>query len=89
MHAEVESLIARAESSPSFLETPAIGKVSVSLVGRQLGAYRIESSIGAGAIPRRADSEDLLHLVDPVVVGRDRFCFSTIAATSASSFFAS
>jgi serine/threonine-protein kinase len=50
LRAEVESLIGRAESSASFLETPAIGVATVSLIGRRLGAYRIEQPIGAGGM---------------------------------------
>ena len=43
---EVESLIARAESS--FLETPIVA--AASPVGQQLGAYRIVQPIGAGGM---------------------------------------
>ena len=51
LRAEVESLLAGAEGSPSFLETPIAGRVPPpSLVGRQLGAYRIEAAIGAGGM---------------------------------------
>ena len=51
LRAEVDSLIAGAESTPSFLETPAGRRISPSsLVGRQLGAYRIDGSIGAGGM---------------------------------------
>ena len=45
---EVESLVARAESAPSFLEHP-VG-AAAPLVGRQLGAYRLEQRIGAGGM---------------------------------------
>jgi serine/threonine-protein kinase len=48
MRREVESLLASAESTPSFLERP-IG-VDASLAGRQLGAYRLEARIGAGGM---------------------------------------
>jgi tetratricopeptide (TPR) repeat protein/predicted Ser/Thr protein kinase len=44
---EAESLVAGADSAGAFLETPAAG---VSLVGRQLGAYRLEELIGAGGM---------------------------------------
>src|SRR5262245_5753788 len=44
---EVASLVAHA--SGSFLETPA-GVVDVPLVGRQLGAYRIDARIDAGGM---------------------------------------
>jgi hypothetical protein len=40
---EVESLIARAESAPSFLERP-VG-TDISLIGRQLGAYRLGAEL--------------------------------------------
>ena len=50
LHREVESLRAGAESAPSFLETPLVGPASASLVGRQLGAYRLERLIGAGGM---------------------------------------
>jgi Tol biopolymer transport system component len=50
LRAEVESLIAQAASSPSFLEAPMVGAASPSLVGRQLGAYRLEAPIGAGGM---------------------------------------
>ncbi|HYN06179.1 MAG TPA: protein kinase [Vicinamibacterales bacterium] len=49
LRAEVAALLAGAESAPSFLETP-IGASLPSLVGRQLGAYRIDASIGAGGM---------------------------------------
>ena len=45
---EVESMLAGAESTPAFLERP-IG-LDGSLVGRQLGAYRLEARIGAGGM---------------------------------------
>ncbi len=48
MRHEVESLLARDESTPSFLERP-IG-VDAALVGRQLGAYRLEARIGSGGM---------------------------------------
>ena len=49
LRAEVESLIAGAESAASFLET-APSDPAPSLVGRQLGAYRLEAVIGAGGM---------------------------------------
>ena len=49
LRAEVESLLAGAESS-SFLEMPIGGTADPSLVGRQLGAYRIETPLGAGGM---------------------------------------
>jgi eukaryotic-like serine/threonine-protein kinase len=45
---EAESLLASPESSAAFLERPIGG--SASLVGRQLGAYRLEALIGAGGM---------------------------------------
>ena len=50
LRAEVDSLLARAASASAFLEHPVIGAASASLIGRQLGAYRIESSLGAGGM---------------------------------------
>jgi Tol biopolymer transport system component len=52
MRAEVESLIAQVDGASSFLESPAmIDEVSpLSLVGRQLGAYRIDAPVGAGGM---------------------------------------
>ncbi|HET9262364.1 MAG TPA: protein kinase, partial [Vicinamibacterales bacterium] len=50
LRAEVESLLVSAESSPSFLETPIDAASRPSLVGRQLGAYRIDAPIGAGGM---------------------------------------
>ena len=51
LRAEVESLLAGADSAPSFLETPIFGMASPpSLVGRQLGAFRIDAPIGAGGM---------------------------------------
>jgi serine/threonine-protein kinase len=51
LRAEVESLVAGAGSSASFLETPLTGVASPpSLVGCQLGAYRLEAAIGAGGM---------------------------------------
>ncbi|HSC30050.1 MAG TPA: protein kinase, partial [Vicinamibacterales bacterium] len=51
LRAEVESLIAGAESAPSFLESPVAAVSSPSsLIGRQLGAYRIDSVLGAGGM---------------------------------------
>ena len=47
---EVVSLLAGAESAPSFLETPIADLVSAPLVGRRLGAYRLERLIGAGGM---------------------------------------
>ncbi len=47
---EVASLLAGAESASSFLETPIAGLASVPLVGRRLGAYRLERLIGAGGM---------------------------------------
>ena len=44
------SLLAGAESAPSFLETPIAGLASAPLVGRRLGAYRLERLIGAGGM---------------------------------------
>lgn len=48
LRAEVASLLVSAESSPSFLEAPIGGASVPSLVGRQLGAYRLDTVIGAG-----------------------------------------
>src|SRR5262245_5561842 len=52
LRAEVESLIAQADGAASFLESPgSIGGASrPSLVGRQLGAYRIDAPLGAGGM---------------------------------------
>jgi eukaryotic-like serine/threonine-protein kinase len=50
LRAEVESLLAGAESAPAFLENLMDGVSSAPLVGRQLGAYRIDASIGAGGM---------------------------------------
>ena len=48
---EVESLVAEGDADGSFLELPVVGgAVSPSLVGRQLGPYRIEARIGAGGM---------------------------------------
>ena len=46
---EVESLLAQAASAAAFFETPLAG-VAPSIVGRQLGAYRLEERIGAGGM---------------------------------------
>ena len=45
----MESLVAAAESAASFLETPLAGP-PLSLVGRQLGAYRVDAANGAGGM---------------------------------------
>jgi Tol biopolymer transport system component len=50
LRAEVESLLVSAESLSSFLEAPIGGASVPSLVGRQLGAYRIDAPIGAGGM---------------------------------------
>jgi serine/threonine protein kinase len=50
LRAEVESLLAGAESAPSFMEIPIGGPTLPSLVGRQLGAYRLDAAIGAGGM---------------------------------------
>ena len=50
---EVESLLAHQGDAEGFLTTPPLERVSPpprSLVGRQLGAYRIEARIGAGGM---------------------------------------
>src|SRR5438552_207107 len=55
---EVESLLALDGSAQNFLNAPAAGTVTtsmtdahhVSLIGRQLGAYRVESLLGAGGM---------------------------------------
>ncbi len=53
---EVEQLLAKAEEAGSFLETPAIDyttvtqTVTVPLLGRQFGPYRIVSPLGAGGM---------------------------------------
>jgi serine/threonine protein kinase len=49
---QVELLLAKEAQAGSFLETPAIGtSTSVrSLLGRQLGPYRIDSPLGAGGM---------------------------------------
>jgi serine/threonine protein kinase/Tol biopolymer transport system component len=48
---EVESLVKEGDAAGSFLELPVVGgAVSPSLVGRQLGPYRIEAPIGAGGM---------------------------------------
>ena len=62
LRAEVFSLIAHAGSAQSFLETPVRGAIpfpsDISLVGRQLGAYRIGASIGAGGMGEVYRAED-------------------------------
>jgi serine/threonine protein kinase/WD40 repeat protein len=50
---EVESLLAEQDDADAFLTTPPLERVSSSprsLVGRQLGAYRIDAQIGAGGM---------------------------------------
>ena len=53
---QVEPLLAQAEQAGSFLETPAVDystvtqQVSVPLLGRQFGRYRIVSPLGAGGM---------------------------------------
>jgi serine/threonine protein kinase/Tol biopolymer transport system component len=55
---EVESLLARDGSAQNFLNAPAVGAAAslmtdvpqVSLIGRQLGAYRVDSLLGAGGM---------------------------------------
>ena len=53
---QVELLLAQAEQAESFLETPALDDVTVtltttsSLLGRQFGPYRIVSPLGAGGM---------------------------------------
>src|SRR5262245_52094090 len=55
---EVESLLAHKEQGGSFIETPAIEAAAKgvapgqpqSLVGRQIGAYKIKSLLGAGGM---------------------------------------
>ena len=53
---QVELLLAKEEEAGSFLETPAMGyatvtqTVTVPLLGRQFGPYRIVSPIGAGGM---------------------------------------
>jgi TolB-like protein len=48
---EVASLVAQAESSSHFLETPVGGAEDhAALVGRQLGAYRLDAYLGAGGM---------------------------------------
>jgi eukaryotic-like serine/threonine-protein kinase len=51
LRAEAESLIEEGDATASFLESPVGGVASPpSLVGRQLGAYRIDAPIGAGGM---------------------------------------
>ena len=51
LRAEVHSLVAEGDADGSFLEGPVVGgAVSPSLVGRELGPYRIEAPIGAGGM---------------------------------------
>ena len=73
LRGEVESLVARAASAASFLETPAAGGAPVSLVGRQLGAYRIEQAIGAGGMGEvyRASDTRLARTVAIKILPRD------------------
>jgi serine/threonine protein kinase/Tol biopolymer transport system component len=49
---QVELLLAKEEQAGSFLETPAIATLTAtrSLVGRQVGPYRIVSPLGAGGM---------------------------------------
>ena len=48
---EVESLLARAGSAGSFMETSILSGASApSLIGLQLGAYRIDAPLGAGGM---------------------------------------
>jgi serine/threonine protein kinase len=48
---EAESLIEGGDATASFLERPVGGVASAtSLIGRQLGAYRIDAAIGAGGM---------------------------------------
>jgi hypothetical protein len=47
---EVEGLIQAYERSGSFLDSPATVSISGSLVGRKLGPYEIQASIGAGGM---------------------------------------
>ena len=49
---EVDLLLSKAEQAGSFLETPAMGyaTVTVPLLGRQFGSYRIISPLGAGGM---------------------------------------
>jgi tetratricopeptide (TPR) repeat protein len=49
LRAEVESLLRNADSAEQFLESP-VQDPTESLVGRQLGAYRIEALIGSGGM---------------------------------------
>ena len=51
LRSEVESLLAGGDSGQSFMETPVVGSTA-SLLGRQLGAYRIDAPIGAAAWAR-------------------------------------
>jgi eukaryotic-like serine/threonine-protein kinase len=58
MQREVESLLALDGSAQNFLNAPAAGAAArlmtdvhhVSLIGRQLGAYRVDSLLGAGGM---------------------------------------
>src|SRR5258705_156004 len=56
LHREVESLLALDASAQNFLTTPAAAVAAgvmtggASLIGRQLGAYRIDSLLGAGGM---------------------------------------
>jgi serine/threonine-protein kinase len=48
---EVASLVAQAESGSHFLETPVGGvEDNAALVGRRLGAYRLDAYLGAGGM---------------------------------------
>ena len=70
LRAEVEALLASADEAQSFIESPALTRVShlvtaerqPSYIGRQIGAYKIEREIGKGGmgavfLAARADDE--------------------------------
>jgi len=67
---EVEALLASSDEAAGFIEAPALTRVAnlvteekmPSLIGKQIGAYRIEKELGRGGmgavfLARRADDE--------------------------------
>ena len=51
---EIEALLAHAGDASVFLETPAFAVADVAgepgIIGRQFGAYRVQSALGAGGM---------------------------------------